>query len=82
MTIAPASTRTDISPLLAIIYRPLIRGYFGAAAFYYVVFTLIHIMGHSGAELPPIIIASITASLVFGFSWYALRNAIPITSLH
>jgi diguanylate cyclase (GGDEF)-like protein len=82
MTIAPASTRTDISPLLAIIYRPLIRGYFGAAAFYYVVFTLIHIMGHSGAELPTIIIASITASLVFGFSWYALRNAIPITSLH
>lgn len=82
MTIASASTSPDIIPFVAKIYRPMIRGYFGVAAVYYVVMTLIHFLVQSGTGLPAIAIASTTASIIFTISWYALRNAIPIARLH
>ncbi len=81
MTIAPASISPDIAPFVAKIYRPMIRGYFGVAAVYYVVMTLIHFWVLSGTDLLAMVTASTTASIVFASSWYALRNALATTSL-
>lgn len=82
MTIASASTSPDIAPFVARIYRPMIRGYFGVSAVYYVVMTLVHFWVLSGTDLLAMVTASTTAAIVFAISWYAIRNALAITSLH
>ena len=82
MTIASTSTSPDIAPFIARIYRPMIRGYFGVSAFYYVVMTLIHTWVQSGTGLSAIVIASTSASIVYTISWCALRNSFAVANLH
>ena len=81
MTIASASTSPDITPFIARFYRPMIRGYFGVTAVYYIVMTLIHFRMQSGTGVPTIAIASISASIVFTLAWYALHNSIGLARL-
>lgn len=82
MTIASAPTSPDTTPFIAQVYRPMIRGYFGVAAVYYLVMTLMHFTVHSGADLLVIVTASTSACIVLAIFWYALRDAIAIARLH
>ncbi|VWX61009.1 putative bifunctional diguanylate cyclase/phosphodiesterase [Sphingorhabdus sp. 109] len=82
MTIAPPSLRPDITPIVATIYRPMIRGYFGVAAVYYAVLTLMHFGVHSGSALLAIVTASSIASAVLAFFWYGLRKPDTFADLH
>lgn len=82
MTIASISSSPDITPYIAKIYRPMIRGYFGVAAVYYAVMTLMHFGVHRGTDLLAIIAASTIASIVLAFFWYGLRKPHAFANLH
>ena len=82
MNTVPASTNPDNTPFVARIYRPMLRGYFGVAAVYYAVLTVMHFWVHSGTDLVAIVAASSTASIMLGIFWYALRHRVPIKKLH
>ena len=82
MTIASISSSPDITPFIAKIYRPMIRGYFGVAAVYYAVMTLMHFGVHSGTDLLAIVAASTIASIVLSFFWYGLRKPHAFANLH
>ncbi|NRD89909.1 hypothetical protein C8024_11270 [Sphingopyxis sp. BSNA05] len=82
MTIASTSSSPDIAPYVAKIYRPMIRGYFGVAAVYYAVLTLLHFGVHSGSGLLVIVTASSIASMVLAFFWYGLRKPDAFADLH
>lgn len=78
MIIAPASTTPDTAPFVEQIYRPMLKGYFGLAAIYYMVLTLVHFGTESGTNLLVIATASSVASMVFAGSWWAIGNAVAI----
>tara|TARA_R110000824_G_scaffold251980_2_gene440602 strand:+ start:2339 stop:4255 length:1917 start_codon:yes stop_codon:yes gene_type:complete len=82
MTINSAPISPDINPFITKIYRPMLRGYFGVAAAYYAVMTLMHFGVHSGTNLLVIVTASTIASMILTIFWYALRNPIAIARLH
>ena len=78
---AESSAVFDARSSIAQIYRPVIRGYFGVAAIYYIVMTLTHFQEFSGADLLSMTTASVTASLFTLFAWHALRKPLPIGKL-
>ncbi|MEH6701818.1 putative bifunctional diguanylate cyclase/phosphodiesterase [Parasphingorhabdus sp.] len=78
---ADSSTGFDARSSIAQIYRPVIRGYFGVAAIYYIVMTLTHFWEFGGSDLLHMAAASITASLFALFSWHALRKPLSTGKL-
>jgi diguanylate cyclase (GGDEF)-like protein len=78
---ADSSNGFDARSSIAQIYRPVIRGYFGVAAIYYIVMTLTHFWEFGGSDLLNMAAASITASLFALFSWHALRKPLSTGKL-
>ncbi|MFK7841642.1 MAG: putative bifunctional diguanylate cyclase/phosphodiesterase [Sphingorhabdus sp.] len=78
---APSSNGSDTDTIVAQTYRPIIRGYFGVAAVYYLIMTVAHFLALDGINLVILAAASITASIATIFAWYILREPLPIEKM-
>lgn len=81
INIAPSSGDLDTNSAVAQIYRPIIRGYFGVAAVYYLIMTLTHFWSLDGSDLVAMTTTSIAASVIIIISWNALRKPLAIGKL-
>ncbi len=77
----PARGDLSTDSTVAQIYRPIIRGYFGVAATYYLIMTLTHFWSLSGADLAVMATTSTIASVVILGAWHALRKPLTIGKL-